>query len=924
MTDRRHGEGAPGSVGCEAGVSRTSVAGRNLLNAIHADLLDLRRRAEERKARRWSAKQSAPSEGSLTEDSARKPGILRRVLIGVGTIALLVVITIAGVIAWSLHNLPLDHLNAEAESPAIVIEAADGSPLGRVGTLKTPDAKRSEFPKQLIDAVLSVEDRRFYSHHGVDPRGIIRALRRNMEAGTIVEGGSTITQQLVRMLYLGSERTYTRKLQEAITAIWLEGKLSKEEILTRYLNSIYLGANARGMPAAARIYFDKNLSELTIAEAAMLAGLIRAPSLLNPLRSLEAARERANVVLDAMVATGSISEAEANAARAEPARLNRPEGASVTGSWFADWAAEEASRLAGSFSGNLKVRTTLVPELQALAEAAVAELLADGSAHGISQVALIAMRPDGAVVAMIGGRDYRASQFNRATQALRQPGSAFKLFVYLAALRHGYEPSDVIDAGPVEIDGWKPENFLGEQDGAMTLADAFANSVNTASVRLALDVGLERVIASARDLGIDGPLPAHPSLALGAAELSLLDLTGAFASVRFGATPVEPYGIAAFGGEDQSRLYTITPSTDNRKPLGPERAKLIDLLQQVVQRGTARQAALDGFAAGKTGTSENYRDAWFIGFTEDLVAGVWVGNDDGAPMDKVTGGSVPAMIWQRFMTGAKPIVRQETPVMASADPQSDPSWAFERAAGVPAPASCNILACSKKYRSFRGEDCTYQPYSGGRRLCEIGRQPATGTYLTESLSSETNTSPEDSGGTHETINDAPLALLDNISEPLPTKVIVDTPLTEEEIVFEPPADAAASRICDLAACAAKYNSFNAADCTFQPFGGGPRQLCEMEPGGPVALDPPADAPDPLRYAEPALSGKGRPLSGEPKIVGVVPENGESIVIIEEFSAKVASPDACNVAACAAEYNSFRAADCSYQPFDGGPRQSCQR
>jgi 1A family penicillin-binding protein len=967
-TGHRGDHEEPGAVSSGAPASRTTAAGRDLINAIQADLHDLRRRRRERRERKQAGIQEQAEVGQEpppVRSRSRASKIFLRALAGAGTMAVVAVVAIAGLIVWSVRNLPLDHPDAAREEPAIVLEAADGSPLGRIGTLKAADAKLSDIPQKLVDAVLSTEDRRFYSHFGVDPRGVLRALRQNMKAGGIVEGGSTITQQLVRLRYLSSERTYTRKLQEAVTAVWLEGRLSKDEILTEYLNNVYLGANARGMPAAARIYFDKDLPELTLAESAMLAGLIRAPSELNPIRDLRAARERASVVLDNMVENGVLEKEEAEQAQAEPARLNRPPAASETGGWFANWAADESSRLAGPFNGNLKVRTTLVPELQKLAETTVQKFLAGGASHHISQAAFIAMRPDGEVVAMVGGRDYRESQFNRATQALRQPGSAFKLFVYLAALRAGYRPDDVIDAGPIEIDKWKPQNFGGEQYGQVTLADAFAKSINTAAARLAQDVGLKQVIAAARDLGIDAPLPEHPSLALGAAEVSLIDLTGAYASVLFGKSPVEPYGVAAFGREEESRLYSVAPS--ERKPLGPERAELIALLQRVVQQGTGHQAALDGFAAGKTGTSENHRDAWFIGFTENLVAGVWVGNDDGAPMDEVTGGSLPAQMWQSFMTGAKPLVGEQGQLVASidhgqpvaaSDAQSHANWVFARADGDEPPAICDITACSAKYRSFRAEDCSYQPFFGERRFCEIGQAPGSDMVLTEPLVSGPNDSAADLADAIDAINAEPLtpppdAIIEPPAQSEPEAVVEAAP--EQTGSIEPlpedsapivEANAPASGACDIAACAAKYRSFNAGDCTYQPFGDGPRQLCEIGAGDAVSLapdveggEPPPEAEallrdqlqnadgggGPLRHLNAMLGNQEAPADGAaPKIVGIDAQTGEPIVLFDPAAAEVVPANACNVAACAAEYSSFRAEDCTYQPLDGGPRLYCER
>ena len=317
-----------------------------------------------------------------------------------------------------------------------------------------------EFPDALVDAVISIEDRRFYSHWGLDFRGIMRALARNVSAGEVVEGGSTINQQLVKILHLERDRTLKRKIREAAIAVWLDMRLGKDEILTRYLNNIYLGAGATGVPAAARIYFDKNPADLTLAESALLAGLIKAPSQLNPLKDLDAARSRAAVVLDAMVAAGRLEADAANAAKENPATLAPSRIDAHTGTWFADWVAKEAAEITGSFRGTMRVRTTLIPELQAAAEAAVSTALADaGEAHGASQAALVALRPDGAVLAMVGGKNYQDSEFNRAVDAMRQPGSAFKLFVYYAALRNGLSPRDRIEDAPLEIEGWEPQNF---------------------------------------------------------------------------------------------------------------------------------------------------------------------------------------------------------------------------------------------------------------------------------------------------------------------------------------------------------------------------------------------------------------------------------------------------------------------------------
>ncbi len=545
-------------------------------------------------------------------------------------------------------------------------------------------------------------------HFGIDPRGIGRALLRNLEAGSVVEGGSTITQQLIKLQYLDSDRTIKRKVQEVVIAVWLEWKLGKREILTRYLNSVYLGAGATGMPAAARIYFNKDVGDLNLPESAMLAGLLRAPSQWNPIDNFEGARQRTMVVLDAMAANGKITAPQAAQAKTSFARLQPTTPTPRSGSWFADWISPQASEIAGSSPGSTTVRTTLVPQLQLIAERVVKSALdSQGKTVGASQAALVAMMPDGAVVAMVGGRDYKESQFNRAVSAMRQPGSTFKLFVYYAALKAGLTLSDQVLDAPIDINGWSPENSGGSYRGWVTLAEAFARSLNTASVALAEEVGLDNVIAAARELGIDAPLANTPSLALGTSEVNLLNLTSAYASVQLGRAPVKPWGIIDFQAAGQPKAFRIGLQSKPNVDLSPYQSDLLGLLQLVVERGTGRGADPGTFAAGKTGTSQNNRDAWFIGFTEALVVGVWVGNDDDAPMKGVTGGALPAHIWRDFMREAatEPMLNGVRSTEAASDGQG-------------APQSCNINACSRSYRSFRPSDCTYQPYSGSRRLCE--------------------------------------------------------------------------------------------------------------------------------------------------------------------------------------------------------------
>ncbi|MDR9758194.1 PBP1A family penicillin-binding protein [Rhizobium redzepovicii] len=621
---------------------------------------------------------------------------------------LLVCLLVGSVLVWALKDVPWSEIRDGTLKPIVVLETADGAPLVRQGPYQGPYARYDQFPPHLIDAVLSIEDRRFMDHFGIDPRGIARAFWRNLEAGSVVEGGSTITQQLIKLQYLDSDRTIKRKIQEVVIAFWLEWKLGKAEILTRYLNGVYLGAGATGMPAAARIYFNKDIGALNLPESAMLAGLLRAPSQWNPIDNFEGARQRTMVVLDAMAANGKITAPEAAEAKTSFASLHPTTPTPRSGSWFADWISPQASEIAGASPGSTTVRTTLVPTLQQIAERVVKRALdGEGKTVGASQAALVAMTPDGAVVAMVGGRDYKASQFNRAVTAMRQPGSTFKLFVYYAALKAGLTLSDQVLDAPIDINGWSPENSGGDYRGWVTLAEAFARSLNAASVTLAQEVGLDNVIAAARELGIDAPLANTPSLALGTSEVNLLNLTSAYASVQLGRAPVKPWGIIDFQAAGQPKTFRVGSQSKPNVDLAPYQSDLLGLLQLVVERGTGRGADPGTFAAGKTGTSQNNRDAWFVGFTEALVVGVWVGNDDDAPMKGVTGGALPAHIWRDFMREA------------TSEPTLDGVRSTEAAVdGQGAPQSCNITACSRSYRSFRPSDCTYQPYSGSRRLCE--------------------------------------------------------------------------------------------------------------------------------------------------------------------------------------------------------------
>jgi penicillin-binding protein 1A len=645
--------------------------------------------------------------------------------------ALLFVICVASGAAtvWFLTSIQ-PSLREVTSRRVIELTTADGHDLFRSRQLKLAPVVAQDMPSDVINAVLSIEDRHFYEHSGIDFTSMVRAFMQNTEAGKVVAGGSTITQQLVKITFLSPERTYSRKIREAAMSFWLDHHLSKDEILTAYLNDVYLGSGAVGFPAAARVYFGKKAADLSLPEAAMLAGMINAPGQNDPFRNPDAAQKRAGIVLDAMVDNGKITTETAMVAKLHPAIPARTEMSPPSTGWFADWVYEKAAAVAPAYGGTVKLRTTIDPRLQELAAKLVSATLAKfGSEKHASQAALIAMRPDGAVLAMVGGRSYADSQYNRAVQAQRQPGSAFKLFDYYAAFRHGLGPQDKILDAPVDLHGWHPENYGHRNHGEVKLADAFAESLNDAAVRLAQQVGIRQVIAAARDLGLHSPLQNNASLALGTSEVSLLDLTSAYAAVRAGKAPIRPYGISGIRTAQDSDFVLVDRSGEAQHSLGKYQGQLISLLRGVVEHGTGRGAALDRFAAGKTGTAQDYRDAWFIGFDDFLVVGVWVGNDDHSPMKSVTGGSLPATIWKEFMQLADmPSVAGATPDSAAttvgqapahSQPQSqissDASPAADTPPGDTQGGQCNVPACEHFYNSFRGSDCTYQPYSGGPR-----------------------------------------------------------------------------------------------------------------------------------------------------------------------------------------------------------------
>jgi 1A family penicillin-binding protein len=559
---------------------------------------------------------------------------------------------LAGYLIYCLVTLSFNGGLAVAPTPgAMVLTARDGKELAIRGVFKGEKLAFADIPQDVVHALVATEDRRFFEHSGVDWRGSLRALWRDVIAGRAREGGSTITQQLVRMTYLSPERTLRRKVQEAMLALWIEHQLSKQQILADYLNVTYYGSGVYGIDAAAKRYFGKAARDLTLSQSAMLISLLRAPTLLNPHRNLEAARNRADLVLENMVQTRAITREQANEAHRQPASVALPPVASAGYGYFIDAASGEASRLLGMPTADINVATTVDPDMQALAEATVADYLArEGKQKAASQAALVAMAPDGAILAMVGGRDYAESQFNRVTQAQRQPGSLFKLFVYLSALERGFTPESVVVDHPLEIRNWSPENFEGRYFGPVSVRTAFAHSINGIAVQLGQKVGIKAVIETAKTLGIDSKLPDVPSLVLGTADLNLLELVRAYAAVAFNnGILVRPFTVREIRRGDHvvyQQSHSIQPAV-----VPPQaRASMLDLLRAVVSEGTGSAARLLGSeVAGKTGTTQDSRDAWFVGFTPYILVGVWIGNDDHSPTKGVTGGDLPARIWHDFV-----------------------------------------------------------------------------------------------------------------------------------------------------------------------------------------------------------------------------------------------------------------------------------
>ena len=597
--------------------------------------------------------------GWPSPSGAKRAGKRRRSLIG-HLVYWGVVLSVWGVVAlgalfayYASRLPPIDQLAVPKRPPNIAILSDDGSLIANRGDTGGPAVRLIDLPPYLPKAFVAIEDKRFYDHNGVDPIGVSRALLRDVVGGGGIEGGSTLTQQLAKNLFLTQERTLSRKIQEAILAFWLERRYSKDQILELYLNRVYFGSGAYGVEAAAQKYFGKSARFVTLSEAALLAGLMKSPTRLAPNRNLKGANERAAQVITAMAEQGHITEAMAKLALANPAEVKHDKSAGSI-NYAADYVMDALDNTIGAIDEDIVVTTTINLKMQGEAERALTEELnAKGAKFGVEQGALVALDPTGAIKAMVGGRNYADSQFNRAVAAKRQPGSSFKPFVYLAALEKGLTPDTVREDAPISVKGWSPENYSREYFGPVTLTKALALSLNTVAVRLGLEVGPKAVVAVAHRLGITSDLDPVPSIALGSSDVTPLEMVSAYAAFANGGVGVQPHVIARVRTAGGKQLY-LRRNANFGRVIEPQYVAMMNaMMQETLLTGTARKAELPGWqAAGKTGTSQDWRDAWFLGYTSYLVAGVWLGNDDSSPTRKVSGGNLPVEIWSRFMKAA--------------------------------------------------------------------------------------------------------------------------------------------------------------------------------------------------------------------------------------------------------------------------------
>ena len=579
---------------------------------------------------------------------------------------------VAGLMALYAYDLPdTNSLHKTRMSSGITILGRDGAVIGSRGDTVGESLSLHEIPRHLLQAVIATEDRRFYEHGGIDPYGLVRAMAANLWAGHVVQGGSTITQQAAKNIFLTPERSLRRKAQELLLALWLEHKFSKNEILELYLNRVYLGSGSYGIAAAAQKYFGKKVSELSLPECAMLAGLLKAPSRYSPINDPALARQRQQQVLENMVEAGYIIPREQAVALSRPLSFTGI-GNTQDSQYFIDWILDQLPDYIGRPEGDVVIVSSLDARVQAAAGQTITHAIAqDGARLRVGQGALLALGTDGAVRAMVGGRAYGQSQFNRATQARRQPGSAFKPFIYVTALEQGLYPDSIVRDSPIVLKNWSPKNFNKQYRGEVSLRVALAESINTVAVKLAEMSGRERVIRTAHRMGIVSELTPTPAVALGVSEVTLLELTAAYAPFANGGYAVSPYGILEVRTAPGDVLYRRQHGFRTQILDDTVSAQMNDMLTYALRNGTGRAAAMANHsAAGKTGTSQDYRDGWFIGYSGDLITGIWFGNDDGGAMRAVTGGGLPARNWKAFMD--KALAPEPAPALLSGKRIAEP------------------------------------------------------------------------------------------------------------------------------------------------------------------------------------------------------------------------------------------------------------
>lgn len=584
-----------------------------------------------------------------TKKKAAQPFRLQRLFMWLATLMVWGGILLAGVLVFYAYDLPdVDKAMEVDRRPGLTLLSADGHVIATSGDLYGEAVQIHELPDYLPQAVMATEDRRFYNHIGLDVIGLARALVTNVMSGAVRQGGSTLTQQVAKNLFLSPERSIKRKVQELLLAFWLEYKFTKDQIFTLYLNRVYFGAGTYGVESASRKYFSKSARHLSLYESALIAGLLKAPSRYNPAANPKLSEERTAVVLQNMVNAGYLTPAQAKSAKNQKNRVMQSAKPHKSGRYFADWVMEQVSDYVGPLKKDLRVITTLDMGLQRIAENRMRTMI-NKARQNVSQGAVVALAPDGAVRAMVGGMSYSQSQFNRATQARRQPGSVFKPFVFLAGVKQGLRADSVMTDQPLSIQGWKPRNYDGKYRGDITLETAMAQSVNTVAAQIGRQVGFGRVVDTAHDLGITSDLKSHPSVTLGTSETTLLELTAAYGPFANGGYGIFPFGIEEIRDKSGQVLYRRAGGGSGRIMNDAHLGEMNKMMRAVMTYGTGKKANINRDVAGKSGTSQGFRDAWFIGYSADLVLGVWMGNDNESPMRQVSGGSLPAELWGQIM-----------------------------------------------------------------------------------------------------------------------------------------------------------------------------------------------------------------------------------------------------------------------------------